>query len=357
MQDCESYLKVEELKDHYCYKIYARNACVGIWDSGRKGFWISRYKVNTKPRLDFESHWDEGSVDYEEYKETGVPGGTAKPIKIIKRCPIEIKENGNYSDLEKQALLEYLDKLDEDTWAKKERAVIYQKRLSGVRTDMSAVKMKGFEHNYKIHKDLEFLEPVFYEWLYMNKLIRQKTGSNYNWFSEKSNLSVVIASISRCSGIAIEEFSVASKKGNRNRSGADLFFNLKDQNILCEAKHGWLQLPSYNNKEKDFKFEIENDKNLSLENADGDILNTLTSVKKENRHHIDFGLALTFFTPYWNGENKPQHQIEKLKKDLEELFEESRCHFYSYVEGAELIQGTSGEKFSSILMIGRRHFV
>ena len=101
MQDSTDYLGMDELEDQYSYKIYARNAYAGVWLKGKNGFLISRYKIGPRPYLFIEYHWD-----------TGEPLGTVKPLGLIEKCPFEIKEN--YNDIEKQKMLGYLDKLEEN---------------------------------------------------------------------------------------------------------------------------------------------------------------------------------------------------------------------------------------------------
>ena len=103
MQDSEDYLKIDGLKDKYSYKIYARNAYVGVWLKSKKSFMISRYKVGSNPDLFHECHWD-----------IGTPFGTVKPLELIELCPFQIKKESNYNKIERQELLKYLDKLEEN---------------------------------------------------------------------------------------------------------------------------------------------------------------------------------------------------------------------------------------------------
>ena len=83
------YLKIEELKDGYSYKIYAWHAYVGIWKENSKGFVIARYKCGEKPYLFTEYHWD---VEDD---------GTVKPIKLIEKYPFKRKENTRQYNLQK----------------------------------------------------------------------------------------------------------------------------------------------------------------------------------------------------------------------------------------------------------------
>ncbi len=101
MQDRKDYLKIRELKDKHSYKICARNAYVGIWKSCDESFLISRYEVGPNPYLSHEYHWD-----------TGEPLGTVKPIELIEKCPLEIKES--YDKREENHLLNYLNDLEKN---------------------------------------------------------------------------------------------------------------------------------------------------------------------------------------------------------------------------------------------------
>lgn len=100
IEKSSSYIKMGDLKNSHSYKIWARNAYVGIWVKSEKGFMISRYKVGKNPYLFVEYHWD-----------TGIPYGTVKPLELIEKCPLELKENLEGS--EKQEMLKYLDNLEE----------------------------------------------------------------------------------------------------------------------------------------------------------------------------------------------------------------------------------------------------
>ena len=95
---------MEDLKHGYCYKIYARNAYVGVWKEHEKGFMISRYKVGGNPYLFDEYHWD-------THDEENFPFGTVKPFELIEAFPFELKEI--YTDNEAREILNYLDELEE----------------------------------------------------------------------------------------------------------------------------------------------------------------------------------------------------------------------------------------------------
>lgn len=101
MRESTDYLGIGDLKDQYSYKIYARNAYVGVWVKSESAFLISRYKVGSNPYLFLELHWD-----------TGEPFGSVKPLELIEKYPFEIK--GHYDDCETEEILKYLDNLEEN---------------------------------------------------------------------------------------------------------------------------------------------------------------------------------------------------------------------------------------------------
>ncbi|HUV85389.1 MAG TPA: hypothetical protein VMV86_06750 [Methanosarcinales archaeon] len=86
------WLPIEELKHGYLYRIIARNGLVGIWDSTRKSFWLSRIKFGDNFITD-EEHWDYNN-------------GCAKPVYEIERAKIIYEYRGE-NELK---VLEYLNK-------------------------------------------------------------------------------------------------------------------------------------------------------------------------------------------------------------------------------------------------------
>jgi len=71
------YIKVDDCKDGYLYKIYSRNLTYGIYSKQSGGFLGIRYKWNEY--LDVEYHMD--------------TGGTVTPHEEIKECPMkDLKE-------------------------------------------------------------------------------------------------------------------------------------------------------------------------------------------------------------------------------------------------------------------------
>lgn len=97
----ENYLKIKELKDRHLYSIMARNAKVGVWNSERKSFIISRFKFKQN-FLDEEFHWDIGS-----------PYGTAKPIREIEQAPDFSIFKEARINRSPQEVLDYLNKKEE----------------------------------------------------------------------------------------------------------------------------------------------------------------------------------------------------------------------------------------------------
>ena len=69
------YLKVNELRSGYLYRIWARNALCGIWYPSCGGFIISRFKFGSN-YLFVEIHWDLDKWH-----------GTVKPIELLEKAP------------------------------------------------------------------------------------------------------------------------------------------------------------------------------------------------------------------------------------------------------------------------------
>ena len=100
-----SYLKINELKNGYVYKIQARNAFYGVWIESKKGFVISRWKFKSN-YLFVEYHWD-----FDDFI------GTVKPIKILEKFPFELEkyslEYYPRKDRTQKEVLTYLDNFDD----------------------------------------------------------------------------------------------------------------------------------------------------------------------------------------------------------------------------------------------------
>lgn len=69
------YIKIEDMKHGYLYRIHARNARYGIWNEEHKSFIISRVKFVDNYLFE-EYHWD-----------TGAPYGTARPLEELEKAP------------------------------------------------------------------------------------------------------------------------------------------------------------------------------------------------------------------------------------------------------------------------------
>ena len=68
-------IPVKDMKQGYLYKIHARNASYGIWDSLQGGFWIRRTKFRDTFAF-VEIHWDLSEAF-----------GTARPQMELERSP------------------------------------------------------------------------------------------------------------------------------------------------------------------------------------------------------------------------------------------------------------------------------
>jgi len=137
MLESTDYLAMDQLQDRYCYKVFARNAYVGVWIEEENAFMISRYKVGENPYLCHENHWD-------THDEENFPFGTAKPLELIEEFPFEIKIRGVHEPEKEQEILNYLDQLEENNpineWVetphqRKQAAINFEQRLSGNRTE------------------------------------------------------------------------------------------------------------------------------------------------------------------------------------------------------------------------------
>lgn len=102
-----TYLKVEELKPCYLYRIKARNGTAGIWDPDKGEFVLSRYKFGDNYTFG-EVHWD---LDKHL--------GTAKPWKELDKSPFTVAQLKNrimvvdgkeyWGNPDEEALLKYLN--------------------------------------------------------------------------------------------------------------------------------------------------------------------------------------------------------------------------------------------------------
>ena len=137
------YIKMENLKNGYCYKILARNAYVGVWISQMKAFMISRYKMGDYPFLFYEYHWDTNDAIH-------FPYGTAKPMAIIEKFPFKIKDD--YTDEESKQISHYLDELEESNpitpgintlQQRKQAAINWEKRLEAKRCLARELEQQG----------------------------------------------------------------------------------------------------------------------------------------------------------------------------------------------------------------------
>ena len=93
------YLKVEELKPFYLYRIRARNGTVGIWRPEKGDFILSRMKFGDNFTFG-EIHWD-----------LCTSFGTAKPLEELEKSPFTEK------DLESKVMTWKEAGLDKPEWA------------------------------------------------------------------------------------------------------------------------------------------------------------------------------------------------------------------------------------------------
>lgn len=107
----KEYLKLEECKHGYTYRISSRNLAFGVYDERKQGFVGIRTKFGDR-YLFVEYHYD-----------TAAPFGTVCPRIELEKCPIEdlaeghfIEENGKKFYRTNKVLFDYLDtfKIDDN---------------------------------------------------------------------------------------------------------------------------------------------------------------------------------------------------------------------------------------------------
>jgi hypothetical protein len=106
LANAKKYMHESDLEFGYLYYISARNAHLGIWNPGKRGFVISRYKFDLN-YLFIEYHYD-----------TGSPYGTVKPFIKIEKNPFDDKSIQIISEGPEQlnnvklsvSILEYLNR-------------------------------------------------------------------------------------------------------------------------------------------------------------------------------------------------------------------------------------------------------
>jgi hypothetical protein len=90
----KEYIKLEDLRDGYLYRIMARNASYGIYHDG--GFYISRWKFG-RNYIFVEIHWDLSDSF-----------GTVKPLEEIEPAPFSTKKMNDWKtprSLQRQMLV------------------------------------------------------------------------------------------------------------------------------------------------------------------------------------------------------------------------------------------------------------
>ena len=101
----KNYIKMEDLKAGYLYRISARNASYGIWIPARESFAISRIKFRDNYIFE-EHHWDCEAF------------ATVKPLEEIEKSPFYSGDIGivytekYFGYKNEEDLLEYLNKFE-----------------------------------------------------------------------------------------------------------------------------------------------------------------------------------------------------------------------------------------------------
>jgi len=102
----KDYIKMEDLKEGYLYRIIARNARYGIWKADEQSFIISRIKFGDN-FLFPEYHYDCPAF------------ATAQPLKEIEQSPFRPKDirlvyEVVNNSVKEEEILEYLNKFEGD---------------------------------------------------------------------------------------------------------------------------------------------------------------------------------------------------------------------------------------------------
>jgi len=109
----DGYLKMEELKECWCYRVISRSSQIGIWIPQRKGFLLWRQDYGNCDRLFIEYHWDSGFV--EKFEVNGeiieMNFGTVKPFFEVEKSPFRPDELFKPTSSKHCEILRYLKKL------------------------------------------------------------------------------------------------------------------------------------------------------------------------------------------------------------------------------------------------------
>ena len=121
-QNNTDYLSLSSLQHGSCYRIFARNAELGIWDADYEGFVIARFKLGPEPYLFYELHWDSCAEH-----------GTVKPLEKLCDCPLDIKPEAELTPADSQLLLDFLLATEQRFPLIAGRDSVSEKRESAVR--------------------------------------------------------------------------------------------------------------------------------------------------------------------------------------------------------------------------------
>jgi len=204
-EDYSDYIKIKDLKDKYSYKIFARNAYVGIWIKEDAGFLISRYKVGKNPYTFIETHCDV-DVGFE------FGSGTAKPVEIIEKCPFPVPDD-HHHNYDCKDLLSYLDNLeianpiiegDETPIDRRNSAIRFEERLrGGAHNKANIIKAKELGHPFHVLESCLKLQKITER--FMKNKNRQPTIDELCELAEMSK-EVVIKRIDILEGSAVREY-------------------------------------------------------------------------------------------------------------------------------------------------------
>jgi len=90
MREHPERIPIPDCQHGFLYRIYSRNLNLGVYREDDKGFVGIRLKMGHR-YLFTEFHWD-----------TGPPFGTANPLELIAKCPIDDLTEGHIDQAAKQ---------------------------------------------------------------------------------------------------------------------------------------------------------------------------------------------------------------------------------------------------------------
>lgn len=158
------------------------------------------------------------------------------------------------------------------------------------------------------------------------------------WYNERTNVGALAGAIWQQHGMALEEYGAKKESPETKWQGrVDLFFTIKDKDILSECKMQWVRCP--------FK-------------SDGAILKTVETKIKKACKDTEYsimdkaycGLPLVFVTPIINKIKYDVKHIMRLKTILQTIGTDL---FASYLHEGDNIVSNRGNVCNAVFILGK----